>query len=111
VYCLPIDIANLNLTGAQEGSNVTIQVVYNGGDDILFQVGPFIRTSLPRLIDVLVRGPNLDCERHDPIKQHFAVQAGGRRASGLRHSQYDGIGHGQQLNVNLACWFLAKLEG
>ncbi|EJD04039.1 uncharacterized protein FOMMEDRAFT_133385 [Fomitiporia mediterranea MF3/22] len=35
--CIAIDIANLNITGVKDGSNVTIQVQFDGGDGNLFQ--------------------------------------------------------------------------
>jgi len=37
-FCFPLDIGDLNIPGIANGSNVTIQVMYNGGDDNLFQV-------------------------------------------------------------------------
>ncbi|KAI6045123.1 hypothetical protein EDC04DRAFT_2638572 [Pisolithus marmoratus] len=36
-YCFPIDLAASGVSGIQDGANVTIQVVYNGGDDTLYQ--------------------------------------------------------------------------
>lgn len=36
--CIPIDIGHLNISGIGSGSNVTIQVEFNGGDGNLFQV-------------------------------------------------------------------------
>lgn len=37
--CVAIDIENLDIKGVTDGSNVTIQVRYDGGDGDLFQVG------------------------------------------------------------------------
>lgn len=37
-YCFPIDISASGISGVQDGANVTIQVIYNGGDDTLYQV-------------------------------------------------------------------------
>lgn len=39
--CIAIDIENLNITGVKDGSNVTIQLQFEGGDGDLFQVGIF----------------------------------------------------------------------
>ncbi|KAI9572656.1 hypothetical protein HD554DRAFT_1336551 [Boletus coccyginus] len=36
-YCFPINIAASGVSGVQEGANVTIQVIYNGGDQPLYQ--------------------------------------------------------------------------
>ncbi|KAG0697167.1 hypothetical protein DFH29DRAFT_947627 [Suillus ampliporus] len=36
-YCFPIDLAVANIAGVQDGANVTIQVVFNGGDGTLYQ--------------------------------------------------------------------------
>jgi hypothetical protein len=36
--CIPVDIASLNIPGVQDGSNVTLQIQFNGGDGDLFQV-------------------------------------------------------------------------
>ena len=36
--CIPVDIGSLNIPGVQDGSNVTLQVQFNGGDGNLFQV-------------------------------------------------------------------------
>ncbi|KAG2109570.1 uncharacterized protein F5147DRAFT_691317 [Suillus discolor] len=39
LYCFPIDIAAaaVNVSGIQDGANVTIQVLFNGGDGNLYQ--------------------------------------------------------------------------
>ncbi|KLO13937.1 hypothetical protein SCHPADRAFT_903702 [Schizopora paradoxa] len=36
-FCFPLNIGDLNIQGVTNGSNVTIQVMYNGGDGNLFQ--------------------------------------------------------------------------
>ncbi|KIM52594.1 hypothetical protein SCLCIDRAFT_1223610 [Scleroderma citrinum Foug A] len=36
-YCFPIDFANSNVSGVQDGANVTLQLIYNGGDGNLYQ--------------------------------------------------------------------------
>ncbi|KAI6005082.1 hypothetical protein F5J12DRAFT_124376 [Pisolithus orientalis] len=36
-YCFPIDLASSGVSGIQDGANVTIQVVYDGGDGTLYQ--------------------------------------------------------------------------
>ena len=39
--CIAIDIESLGIEGIKDGSNVTIQVQFDGGDGNLFQVGIF----------------------------------------------------------------------
>jgi hypothetical protein len=39
LYCFPIDLATANIAGVQDGANVTIQILFNGGDGNLYQVG------------------------------------------------------------------------
>ncbi|KAI9572658.1 hypothetical protein HD554DRAFT_2061866 [Boletus coccyginus] len=36
-YCFPINIAASGVSGIQDGANVTIQIIYNGGDEQLYQ--------------------------------------------------------------------------
>ncbi|KAI6007936.1 hypothetical protein EDC04DRAFT_925358 [Pisolithus marmoratus] len=36
-YCFPIDLATSGVSGIQDGANVTIQIVYDGGDGNLYQ--------------------------------------------------------------------------
>ncbi|TFK23122.1 hypothetical protein FA15DRAFT_688082 [Coprinopsis marcescibilis] len=36
-YCIPLDIAAANIPGAVDGANVTIQIVFDGGDGSLYQ--------------------------------------------------------------------------
>lgn len=37
-YCFPIDLANSSVSGIQDGANVTIQIIFDGGDGSLYQV-------------------------------------------------------------------------
>ncbi|KAJ8588208.1 hypothetical protein M405DRAFT_820069 [Rhizopogon salebrosus TDB-379] len=37
LYCFPIDLATANIAGVQDGANVTIQILFNGGDGNLYQ--------------------------------------------------------------------------
>ena len=37
-FCMPIDLAAANISGVQDGANVTIQLVFDGGDGQLYQV-------------------------------------------------------------------------
>ncbi|KAG9314651.1 hypothetical protein JVU11DRAFT_5456 [Chiua virens] len=37
LYCFPINIAASNVSGIQNGANVTIQIVFDGGDGQLYQ--------------------------------------------------------------------------
>jgi len=39
LYCFPIDLAAANITGIKDGANVTVQVIFDGGDGVLYQVG------------------------------------------------------------------------
>ncbi|PPQ90436.1 hypothetical protein CVT25_014954 [Psilocybe cyanescens] len=36
-FCIPLNISAANIEGVRDGSNVTIQVVFNGGDGALYQ--------------------------------------------------------------------------
>ncbi|KAF8807189.1 hypothetical protein BYT27DRAFT_7189274 [Phlegmacium glaucopus] len=36
-FCLPLDFSTSNVTGLQNGENVTVQMVFNGGDGQLYQ--------------------------------------------------------------------------
>ncbi|KAL4068341.1 hypothetical protein V8B97DRAFT_895008 [Scleroderma yunnanense] len=36
-YCFPIDLAASGVSGLQDGANVTIQIIYDGGDGNLYQ--------------------------------------------------------------------------
>ncbi|KAI6005080.1 hypothetical protein F5J12DRAFT_893171 [Pisolithus orientalis] len=36
-YCFPMDLATSGVSGIQDGANVTIQVIYDGGDENLYQ--------------------------------------------------------------------------
>jgi hypothetical protein len=36
--CAPVNIGSLGLAGIKDGSNVTVQIVYQGGDGNLYQV-------------------------------------------------------------------------
>ena len=42
LFCFPLDIGAANISGVGDGTNVTIQVEFNGGDGNLFQVCYFI---------------------------------------------------------------------
>jgi hypothetical protein len=37
-FCIPLDLSNTGISGVSDGANVTIQLVYNGGDGNLYQV-------------------------------------------------------------------------
>jgi len=36
-FCIPLDLSNTGISGVADGANVTIQLIYNGGDGSLFQ--------------------------------------------------------------------------
>ncbi|KIK97648.1 hypothetical protein PAXRUDRAFT_92813, partial [Paxillus rubicundulus Ve08.2h10] len=36
-YCFPIDLAQTGFSGIQDGANVTIQIIFDGGDGSLYQ--------------------------------------------------------------------------
>lgn len=44
-YCFPIDLAAAGVSGIQDGANVTIQVVFNGGDGTLYQCADLTLSS------------------------------------------------------------------
>jgi hypothetical protein len=37
-FCIPLDLSNTGISGVSDGANVTIQLVFNGGDGNLYQV-------------------------------------------------------------------------
>ncbi len=37
-FCFPLDLAAQNISGVQDGANVTIQLIFDGGDGQLYQV-------------------------------------------------------------------------
>jgi hypothetical protein len=37
-FCFPVDFAASGISGLQDGSNVTIQLIFDGGDGQLYQV-------------------------------------------------------------------------
>ncbi len=41
LYCFPVDFGASGLSGLTDGANVTIQLIFNGGDDQLYQVSLF----------------------------------------------------------------------
>lgn len=41
LFCLPLGFTSPNATGLQNGENVTIQILYDGGDGNLYQVNSF----------------------------------------------------------------------
>lgn len=50
-FCIPLDLSSIGVSGVTDGANVTIQIVFDGGDGNLFQVSvPFF--SIAFLIDV-----------------------------------------------------------
>ncbi|KAH7911217.1 hypothetical protein BJ138DRAFT_973749, partial [Hygrophoropsis aurantiaca] len=44
-FCFPIDLANSSVTGVNDGANVTIQIIYNGGDGNLYQCADLTLSS------------------------------------------------------------------
>jgi hypothetical protein len=36
-FCIPLDLNNTDISGVQDGANVTIQYIYNGGDGSLYE--------------------------------------------------------------------------
>ncbi|KAI0271514.1 hypothetical protein BC834DRAFT_966981 [Gloeopeniophorella convolvens] len=45
VFCIPLDLSNTGVSGAKDGANVTIQLVYNGGDGSLYQCADLTLSS------------------------------------------------------------------
>lgn len=37
-FCIPLNLSAAGISGVTDGANVTIQLVYNGGDGTLYQV-------------------------------------------------------------------------
>lgn len=55
-FCFPVDLAAAGISGVSDGTNVTIQLEFNGGDDVLYQVRVVLLIIGPR---TLMRCPNL----------------------------------------------------
>lgn len=49
-FCIPLDLNNSDISGIQDGANVTLQYLYNGGDGSLYEVGLRV-TSVSWYID------------------------------------------------------------
>jgi hypothetical protein len=37
-FCIPLNLSSTGISGVADGANVTIQLVFNGGDGSLYQV-------------------------------------------------------------------------
>lgn len=44
-FCFPLDLAAQNISGAKDGANVTIQLIFDGGDGQLYQVRIYVGRS------------------------------------------------------------------
>ncbi|KAJ7107670.1 hypothetical protein C8R43DRAFT_852310, partial [Mycena crocata] len=44
-FCIPLDLSKTNATGLSDGLNVTLQIVFNGGDNTLFQCADLTLSS------------------------------------------------------------------
>ena len=57
-FCFPLDLSNTGISGVSDGANVTIQLVFNGGDGNLYQVSLCVARSvliphqIPELYDL-----------------------------------------------------------
>ncbi|KAI0048433.1 hypothetical protein FA95DRAFT_1076790 [Auriscalpium vulgare] len=45
VFCLPLDLSHTGVSGVADGANVTIQVLFNGGDGSLYQCADLTLSS------------------------------------------------------------------
>lgn len=65
-FCFPINITSSGAPGIQDGANVTIQVIFDGGDGSLYQVNfalQFITRFLTGLMELPVCGLDAICYR------------------------------------------------
>jgi hypothetical protein len=46
-FCIALDLSNTGISGVSDGANVTIQLVFNGGDGNLYQVSLRVACSSP----------------------------------------------------------------
>jgi len=46
-FCIPLDLTNTGISGVSDGANVTIQLIFNGGDGNLYQVSVRVACSFP----------------------------------------------------------------
>ncbi|KAH9964448.1 hypothetical protein BC827DRAFT_1127694 [Russula dissimulans] len=44
-FCIPLDLSNTGISGVADGANVTIQLLYNGGDGSLYQCADLTLSS------------------------------------------------------------------
>ena len=58
-FCIPLDIAAANIPGAVDGANVTIQVVFEGGDGNLYQVHLLVDMLIHQILTVHVQCADL----------------------------------------------------
>jgi hypothetical protein len=74
-FCIPLDLSNTGISGVLNGANVTVQFVYNAGDENLYQVG--LRATLPassyrRLTEIFafrpVHGPDAVEQLYYPLR-------------------------------------------
>jgi len=44
-FCIPLDLSNTGISGVQDGANVTIQYIFNGGDGTLYECSDLTLSS------------------------------------------------------------------
>lgn len=49
-FCFPVDLLAAGITGVQDGTNVTLELIFDGGDGHLYQVRTvaFLRKEVSR---------------------------------------------------------------
>ena len=52
-FCIPLDFSSQNITGVEDGANVTIQIVVSGGDGQLYQVRN-VSSSVPQAVLIIL---------------------------------------------------------
>jgi hypothetical protein len=73
-FCIPLDLNTTDISGVQNGANVTLQYIFNGGDGTLYEVCLRVDWLLSTLIVVCtVLGPDAVEQLYDPIER-FMLQ-------------------------------------
>ena len=76
-FCIPLDLSNTGISGVGNGANVTVQFVYNAGNENLYQVGTgatLPSSSCRHLTEIFaVHGPDAVEQLYCPL-QYFLLQ-------------------------------------
>ncbi|KAJ7683220.1 hypothetical protein B0H17DRAFT_1170000 [Mycena rosella] len=80
LFCLPLDFSKTNATGLTDGQNVTIEIVYDGGDGSLFQCADLTLSSTAKI------GSNIACQNGSSSAAPSATSPGVPGSSSISNS-------------------------